>query len=78
MRKYTNKAPKPKTTKSTTIITFDSATGRSIAKVTTYNKKLCNDELDLGSFEVTCIDLGVLNHETKEHWVEASTKKILL
>ena len=74
--KYTNKTQKPKRTKSTTRITFDIATGRSIAKVATYNKKEGIDELDLNNFEITCIDLGVMNHETKEHWT--LTKQIVL
>lgn len=74
VRKYTNKTPKPKRTKSTTIITFDSATRRSISEIATYNKKEGTDKLDLNNFEITRTDLGVMNHETKEHWMETSTK----
>jgi hypothetical protein len=76
--KYTNKVPKPKRTKSTTRITFDSATRRSIAEVETYNQKEGANKLELSKFEITRTDLGVMNHETKEHWVEASTKQIVL
>lgn len=78
MRKSTNKATKPKRTKSTTKITFDSEMGRSIAEVATSNKKEGIDKLELRKFEITCIDLRVMNHETKEDWVETSTKQILL
>ena len=53
MRKYTNKTQKPKRTKSIAKITFDSATGRSIAEVATYNQKEGTDKLDLISFEIT-------------------------
>ena len=67
MRRYTNKAPNPKRTKSTTLITFDSAMGRSIAKVATYNEKEGADKLDLRNFEITHTNLGVMNRETKEH-----------
>lgn len=65
-------------TKSTAMITFDSATGRSVAKVATYNQKDGTDELDLNNFEVTHTYLGAINHETKEHSVEAFTKQIVL
>ena len=40
IRKYTNKAAKPKRTKSITNITFDSTTDRRVAKVATYNQKM--------------------------------------
>lgn len=51
---------------------------RSIVEVTTYNKKEGTNELDLNNFEIMRTDLGVMNCETKEHWVEASTKQIVL
>ena len=55
MTKYTNKAPKPKRK---TKITFDSATGRSIDDVATYNQNDGVDKLDIRNFEITCTDLG--------------------
>lgn len=76
--KYTTKASKPKRTNNIGMILFDNVTSKSIVEVATYNHKEGIDELDLSNFEVTCMDLGVINHETKEHWVEASTKQIVL
>ena len=78
MIKYTTRTLNPKKTKSTTRIVFDNATGKRITKVATYNYNEGTDELDLSNFKVTCLDLGVINHKTKEHWVEASTKQIIL
>ena len=66
-RKYANNAPKTKRTKSTTRITFDNATRRNIFEVATYSKREGDDKLDLKIFEVIHTDLGVMNHETKEH-----------
>lgn len=72
--KYTTRTPKPMRTKSIAKIMFDNVMGKIITKVATYNHKEGTDELDLSNFEVTHTNLGVINHDTKEHWVEASTK----
>lgn len=34
--------------------------------------------LSVGDFEITRVDLGVLNRETKEHWLEQSTQNMLV
>ena len=65
--KYTNKDPKPKRNKITSKITFDSTTRRNTAKVATYNQKEGDDILDQSNFEIRRTDLGVRNHEMKEH-----------
>ena len=43
----------------------------------TYNHKDDTSALDLSNFKITHTNLGVINREMKEHWLESSTKQII-